>query len=61
MKTNTETHFGPLFKGIRKLCGNDPLRPVFRGANILNGFIFVTDAHHLVKIDLTKFYGINKK
>ena len=58
---NTETHFGPLFKGLKKICGNDPLRPIFKGAHIIDGFIICTDAHHLVKIDLTKFFGINKE
>lgn len=57
----TDIHYGPLFKGLKKLCGNDPLRPVFKGANIVNGYIIVTDAHHLVKIDLVRLFGISKE
>ena len=61
LETTNEVHFGQLFKGLKKLCGNDPLRPVFRGAHIINGYIIATDAHHLVKIDLVKFFGISKE
>ena len=48
---------GSIFKGLDKVVCKDDLRPVMGVAYIDKGNIVATDAHHLVKIDLS-FFGI---
>ena len=50
---------GHIFKGIDKIICQDQLRPVMGVAYIDKGMIVATDAHHLIKIDLS-FFGIEK-
>lgn len=50
---------GHIFKGIDKIVSQDELRPVMGVAYIDKGMIVATDAHHLIKIDLS-FFGIEK-
>ena len=50
---------GHIFKGLDKIISQDELRPVMGVAYIDKGNLVATDAHHLVKIDLS-FFGIDK-
>ena len=51
---------GSIFKGLDKILCNDDLRPTLGVAYIDKGNIVATDAHQLVKIDLS-FFGIEKE
>ena len=53
-------HHGFVFKGVSTICGKDSLRPKYNGAVIKNGKIECTDAHQLIRIDLS-FFGIDKQ
>lgn len=50
--------YGPIFKGVDKICGKDDLRPIMKHAFIKDGCVVATDAHQLVIINL-KFFGLN--
>ena len=51
---------GSIFKGLDKIVCKDDLRPVMGVAYIDKGNIVATDAHHLVRIDLS-FFGISQE
>ena len=60
MKITGQIYTGPIFKGIDKIVVNDQLRPAMNHAYIDKGHIIATDAHALVKIDLS-FFGIDQE
>ena len=59
MKQETQLHCGPLFKGVNKAIGGNPSRPAFSYAQIKQGFLYATNAHVAIKIDLKKFYSLS--
>ena len=53
MKITGTIYTGSIFKGIDKVVSNDDLRPTMNHAFIDKNHIIATDAHCLVKIDLS--------
>jgi hypothetical protein len=51
---------GAIFKGVNAIASKDDLRPVMGNAIIDKGHIVCTDAHQLIKINLT-FFGLDQK
>jgi len=50
---------GHIFKGVDKIICQDQLRPVMGVAYVNEGMLVATDAHQLIKIDLS-FFGISE-
>ena len=59
-KITGSIYTGSIFKGIDKIVSNDELRPTMNHAFIDQNNIIATDAHCLVKIDLS-FFGLDQE
>jgi hypothetical protein len=60
MKITGTIYTGSIFKGIDKVVANDDLRPTLSHAFIDKNQIIATDAHCLVKINLS-FFGLDQE
>ena len=60
MKITGTIYTGSIFKGIDKVVSNDQYRETMNNAFIDKGHIIATDAHCLVKIDLS-FFGLDQE
>ena len=54
-----KTKIGGFKTQIWHACGNDEIRPILNHAHVMNGFIYATNGHILVKQSLKNVHGLD--